>query len=258
MYRSFNSLFFSDSKTIHKKNDVLFEFIDESKIPVWQYEQKDMEFFVEYFSSNFDYSYLDGAARIICELSYGAFDILVYAWLSELPIEGAIAAFGKNILAAVQSAGCLEEKRRLAWQAAQDRGDPNTLTVLSAAGKAAHEAHKMMGFLRFLPNKNGEFIAKCEPDHFVLPAFGDCFTARFGETAWSIIDEKRQLCLRRLPQGSVKIMKINPAETSCVESDEWESLWKHYHQTINNEDRNNPNLQRQFMPKRYWKYLPEM
>jgi probable DNA metabolism protein len=42
------------------------------------------------------------------------------------------------------------------------------------------------------------------------------------------------------------------------EGGEWEKLWQHYHKTINNESRNNPNLQRQFMPKRYWKYLTEL
>ncbi|MCL2215341.1 MAG: DUF4130 domain-containing protein, partial [Treponema sp.] len=41
------------------------------------------------------------------------------------------------------------------------------------------------------------------------------------------------------------------------DNDKWEALWKHYHKTINNESRDNPNLQRQLMPRRYWKYLPE-
>jgi probable DNA metabolism protein len=40
--------------------------------------------------------------------------------------------------------------------------------------------------------------------------------------------------------------------------DEWEELWRHYHRTINNESRKNLHLQRKLMPKRYWKYLPEM
>jgi probable DNA metabolism protein len=39
---------------------------------------------------------------------------------------------------------------------------------------------------------------------------------------------------------------------------DWEQLWQTYHKAINNEDRANPKLQKQFMPKRYWKYLPEL
>ena len=36
-----------------------------------------------------------------------------------------------------------------------------------------------------------------------------------------------------------------------------EDLWRLYHRSINNESRNNPGLQRQFMPSRYRKYLNE-
>jgi len=122
--------------------------------------------------------------------------------------------------------------------------------------KFQHEVHRMMGLLRFSPNKEGEFIAFCEPDYYILPALSDYFTARFGDTAWSIIDIKRGVSLRRQPPEQAKIIVCdkNPASRS---PDEWEELWKHYHTTINNEDRSNPDLQRQFMPKRYWKYLPE-
>ena len=122
--------------------------------------------------------------------------------------------------------------------------------------RVQHEIHRMMGLLRFVPNKDGEFIAKCAPDHFILPALADYFTARFGDTPWSIIDEKRGLRMRRLPGEEVKITCLeNDVPTA---SDEWEELWKHYHKTINNEDRHNPGVQKQFMPKRYWKYLPEI
>jgi len=121
------------------------------------------------------------------------------------------------------------------------------------------EVIRMMELMRFTPNEDGEFIARCAPDHFILPALAEFFTARFGETAWSIIDEKRALKLRRLPGEQAKIFPLEEEETATGKknNDEWEELWKHYHKTINNEERNNPNLQRQFMPQRYWKYLPE-
>ena len=125
--------------------------------------------------------------------------------------------------------------------------------------KVQREIHRMMELLRFTPNADGEFIAKCAPDHFILPALAGHFTARFGETAWSIIDEKRELCLRRLPGEQTKIFTLKENSANCVSgTDEWEELWKHYHKTINNESRDNPDLQRQLMPKRYWKYLVEM
>ena len=123
--------------------------------------------------------------------------------------------------------------------------------------KVQHEIHRIMGYLRFSPNKDGVFIAKCAPDNYILPALSYHFTARFGETAWAIIDEKRGLVLSRFPGESAKIQEIEDTKNQTGD-DEWEKLWLHYHKTINNESRSNPSLQRQFMPKRYRKYMPEV
>ncbi|MCL2443527.1 MAG: TIGR03915 family putative DNA repair protein [Treponema sp.] len=128
--------------------------------------------------------------------------------------------------------------------------------------RVLREIHRLMGLLRFTPNEDGEFIARCAPDHYILPALKEFFTARFGETAWAIIDEKRGITLRRQKgkQAVIIPMENEPTknEDTGKNTDEWEDLWKHYHKTINNEDRDNPNLQKQLMPKRYWKYLPEV
>jgi len=128
--------------------------------------------------------------------------------------------------------------------------------------KTGREVHLMMGLLRFVPDSDGVFTARCAPDNYILPALIPYFTARFREIPWSIIDEKRGLCLRRKPGEKAEItewIKTQEPQTACAaEKDDWEELWKHYHKTINNEDRDNPNLQRQFMPKRYWKYLSEV
>jgi probable DNA metabolism protein len=117
----------------------------------------------------------------------------------------------------------------------------------------------MRGFLRFSPDDKGAYLALCAPDHFVLPALAPHFTRRFGGQEWAIIDEKRRLCLSRLPGEPPRLLRISPPlarRSSPI--DDWEDLWRHYHRTINNESRNNPRLQRQFMPERYWKYLPEL
>ena len=125
--------------------------------------------------------------------------------------------------------------------------------------KIEREIHRLIGLLRFSPDENGVYIARCAPDYFVLPAFAEHFTDRFGETPWAIIDEKRSLCLSRQPPEQAEITKIAAGGINSKQDDnEWEELWKHYHKTINNESRKNTGLQRQLMPKRYWKYLPEV
>ncbi|MCL2720359.1 MAG: TIGR03915 family putative DNA repair protein [Treponema sp.] len=260
MKDNLNKLFSSLLENHVKENNSLFSDIPfemTSDISCYQrlYEQADIDFITSYFTRGFNVSILTGPARDLIELSFYAFDLLLHAWLSELPVEREITAFGKNILSAV-NINNLKQRNQTIEKIINDRINKDTLAVLNASQKVNHEVHRMMGLLRFSPNKEGVFIAKCEPDHFILPALKEFFSLRFGKTAWSIIDEKRQLCLAS--NGQVKIMNNNFTKTASAKSDDWEELWKHYHKTINNEDRNNPDLQRQFMPKRYWKYLPEV
>ena len=245
----------------------LFGFDMEAASP--QYEQADMQLIANFYSREFCPSLLPEPARNFCELSVDAFDAFIHAWMSEQIIEAQILRFGRRVIAAAEVESEPEAKRLAAEKAAADRGDADTLAVLSMVYKVHFESHRMLGFLRFVPDANGVYIARCAPDHFVLPGLGEHFTARFGETGWAIFDEKRGLCLCRLPgesglQPYAKIvthdeyLAVSSADNGANASgDEWEDLWKHYHTTINNESRKNPGLQRQFMPKRYWKYLPE-
>jgi probable DNA metabolism protein len=131
------------------------------------------------------------------------------------------------------------------------------------AYKMWKEYDRLRGFLRFIPEGNC-YTARCAPDYCILPLLADHFLHRFGETPWRIIDEKRGMVLRR-EQGKPPVLERiprNPRETAGTEDggtdDAWEKLWKNYHRSVNNESRANPALQRQFMPRRYWKYLPEM
>jgi probable DNA metabolism protein len=202
-----------------------------------------------YAGSGVNPSLLPPNARRLYELSAGAFDTMVHAWMSELPIAAEIKHFEQKILASADTAA--------AEIAASDRSDPNVLTVLEAAYKVEHEIHRLMGLLRFCPDANGVYVAHCEPDHFVLPSLGPHFMERFGATPWAIIDEKRRLCLRCPPGGTIALCR-DGGDSAPLHDDEWGDLWRHYHKTINNESRNNPDLQRQFMPKRYWKYLTEL
>ncbi|MCL2186438.1 MAG: TIGR03915 family putative DNA repair protein [Treponema sp.] len=253
MYRNFNNVFLFNKE---KVNSSLFDDIsilneDFEESSQQKYEQDDIDFIINYFSARIDLSYLNENACKIYKLSSGAFDTVLHAWLSELPVEKEIFAFCKKVIASPV--------------AADNRTDNDVVIVQNTAAKVYHEVHRMMGLLRFSPvtnieNKKEEiYIAKCAPDHFILPALHVYFTARFGETSWSIIDEKRKLFLIRLPGEKAKISPLSENIKTCSDgrADEWEELWRHYHKTINNEDRQNLDLQRQLMPQRYWKYLPE-
>jgi hypothetical protein len=179
--------------------------------------------------------------------------------------------------AAPQSPGWvkLPEARRGAKQAAFDRGDPDVRAVLEAAYKAGREIDRLMGLLRFSPFSPGGggtgpavYIARCSPDHHILPGLGEHFAQRFGECPWAVIDEKRRLVLAGEGGGAARLFPLDSSPRPAPDDDAppdydspadyWEDLWRNYHRSINNPDRNNPALQRQFMPRRYWKYLTEL
>lgn len=232
---------FSETENIHEEKNVpVFDNTDIAVISAL------------HSSSGLNLSGLPPAARRLHKISSSAFESIVYARMSELPISAEISRYERKILA--HSADS-----KAADAAASDHGDPDVAAISEAVYKVWHEIHRLMGLLRFSPNEDGVYIAHCEPDHFVLPALGPHFKERFGEIPWAIIDEKRRLCMR-CTGSSLEFINIDehPEFLKTSPDSEWENLWRHYHKTINNESRNNPELQKRFMPKRYWKYLNEL
>ncbi|MDR1506594.1 MAG: TIGR03915 family putative DNA repair protein [Treponema sp.] len=207
------------------------------------------------------------------EISPGARDNAICALLSALVPRETVRRFAEKVLAAGEQAGAKTEAGRAAAEnAANDRLDPDTEKVLSAAYKTAREFDRLRGLLRFKPEpapdstEHRRYTARCAPDHFVLPLLADHFSARFGQTPWAVIDEKRRLVLSG---GGKKPAKITPctgppppddAENNparYAEFDRWETLWRTFHHAVNNESRNNADLQKQFLPVRYRKYVTE-
>jgi probable DNA metabolism protein len=135
---------------------------------------------------------------------------------------------------------------------------------LKTAFRAGREIDRIKGLLRFSPNADGVFIARCAPDHYILPALAEHFTLRFGDEPWAIIDEARGLALMRPRGQGARVCPFDPlhpwfsGEAAAASGGQWEELWKTYHRSVANESRANAGLQKQFMPARYWKYLPEM
>ena len=127
-----------------------------------------------------------------------------------------------------------------------------------SAGKVQTEIHRITGLLRFSPDPTGVYIARCAPDHFILPALAEHFKQRFGETPWVIIDEKRGLSLSCENGGPARILPYSAPPPAPEEKDSWEELWCLHHRSLSNEARKNLRLQQQFIPKRYHKYLPEI
>jgi len=156
--------------------------------------------------------------------------------------------------------------RDAAERAAHDRGDPLVNSILKAAQKCGREIHRIMGFLRFV-EKDEYYVAMCAPDNFILHCLAEHFTLRFGNTPWAIIDEKRSLILIRRPsqEASLESLYEEDGNGKIIIKDEfagdnestYEDYWRLYHRSLLIESRKNLNLQRQFIPLRYRKYLTE-
>lgn len=199
------------------------------------------------------------AARLLCRLTppleARSWEKLRAAFASDLAgREGAMARL-------------VAQARREGVGAFDSFGDPDALLVEKAATRACREAHRLLGLLRFRELADGSLYASLDPDCAVLPLIADHFSARFPAFRWAIRDERRDEALvhepgrgwslgRGLRLGEEEGGSAGELPLSAREL-EIQAFWKRYFETIAIEERANPGLQASFMPKKYWKNLPE-
>jgi len=196
----------------------------------------------------------------LCELCPSAAAHFVRAWASELPIEAEAIHYARLVLLAAESQLDPLLARRMAEAASLDRGDPATGAVLAASYKVSREYHRLIGLLRFSPTPSGIWLARCACDHYQLHALGYHFADRFGSDRWAIVDERRSLAVLWFGD-SERPFTVIPSGNLYLDAlgeDPWEDLWRRYHRAVSIASRENRDLQAQFMPRRYWKYLVEL
>lgn len=122
------------------------------------------------------------------------------------------------------------------------------------------EAHRMYGFLRFSELKNHFLYAEYKSDNDILNYLARHFQNRLQQEIWIIHDKKRQQVALYNRQEYIVVdaltMDLSSIETN--HEDMYLLLWKEYFEKISIKERTNTRCQRQFMPKKYWQYLPEM
>lgn len=136
--------------------------------------------------------------------------------------------------------------------------------------KVRFEAHRFTGLIRFRILEDGLQYAPFEPDCMVIGHCALHFKKRLKTRQWILHDIRRNHALYW--DGDV-LQSIDidedftnhvrqhgeiPESKLSVEERHYQHLWKSFHTAIANKDRKNLDLQRQFMPRRYWKYLAEM
>ena len=195
---------------------------------------------------------LDGLKK---KISKSAIDMLYYCLLSELPdIESVLLryiqkAFASSIPIEVNFA------------------DDDVLALSKLYKKVSNERIRMLQFVRFQKTSDGMYFAVMNPMYNVLPICADFFQDRYADQQWLIYDTRRHFGLfydlkkTEMVRFEHPPVNLKTGKISSIHQDDYEkafqALWKDYLEAITIQARKNLRLQRQFMPKRFWKYLTE-
>lgn len=184
---------------------------------------------------------------------------IYFCYLSEVAgIETAIAQFIQKIL---------ENGPGFAGNFA----DETARTIRKTSDRVSYERHRYHGFIRFRKMNDGLYYAPIEPDHNIIELLAPHFTARFADQLWFIHDLRRHKGLyydkvecrlvtgvEAKPEAVLKVGEFN-FQPEVFEANEpfYQELWNQYFEGITIKERENKRLQRQHMPKRYWKHMIE-
>jgi len=200
-----------------------------------------------------------GADRVLKALqkkiSSSALDMLFVTYLSEIDgIEIILFHYMQKALTAESS---IE----------MNFADPDVLELSKIYKKVTREEERMRQFVRFQKTADGIFFAVMDPKHNVLPLSARFFRTRFADQQWIIYDIRRKYGLF-YDLKTVETVQFNHLDISLETGkltteklDDYElafqNLWKDYLKAITINERKNLKLQRQHLPKRFWKYLTE-
>ncbi|WP_287373977.1 TIGR03915 family putative DNA repair protein [Prosthecochloris sp.] len=135
---------------------------------------------------------------------------------------------------------------------------PAVHAVHFLARKVGREVHRLKGLLRFAMLEDGCYFARMEPDFNIIQPLSTFFTRRLRTQEWFIYDVKRSLVShwdgRKIDFGTLESFR---SPQLAEEELQVQRLWKTFFTHIAIPERKNPQLQRSFMPMKYWKYLVE-
>lgn len=148
-----------------------------------------------------------------------------------------------------------------------DFSNDSVLKVNTAQKKVGREAQRVMMFVRFQKTVDDIFYASFEPKYNVIPLTISHFRNRFSDQKWVIFDTKRKYGyyydlenVREITIGKQKVdFKSGKVNNDVLHVSEklFQKLWKGYYDSINIKERKNVKVHMQFLPKRFWKLLPE-
>jgi probable DNA metabolism protein len=189
------------------------------------------------------------------KISASAINMLYMCHLSELPdVELLIVRYIQKALASPVSIEV-------------NFGDDDVLALSKIRKKVSNERTFMLQFVRFQKTVDGVYFAVIEPRYNVLPICLDFFRDRYSDQQWLIYDacrhfgafynrKKTELVHFQHPPVDLHAGTLAPDQQDDREK-AFQELWREYLQSITHSSRKNLRLQRQLMPRRFWRYLVE-
>lgn len=136
--------------------------------------------------------------------------------------------------------------------------DDRVLDLHKAVQKVTREKHRILGLVRFQKLGSNFYYASLTPDHQILGLIAPHFAKRMADQNWVIHDLKRNMAAIYDQREWVLTDMVLDKPIAVGEEEEfYQKLWKEYFKSITIKNRINPRLQKQYMPKRYWKHLVE-
>jgi probable DNA metabolism protein len=188
-------------------------------------------------------------------LSAFAFQMLFTCWLSELK-EVDMLLF-RYICKSFKSSESIE----------LNFSDADVFALSKIYKKVRNEAEKIRQFVRFQKTADKMYFAAIKPLYDVLPLVVNFFQNRFADQQWIIYDIKRSYALyydlKKTEVARFDDLKMNRLngklhpDLLAEEEHCFQDSWRAYLHAISIKERRNPKLQKQHMPKRFWKYLTE-
>ncbi len=146
---------------------------------------------------------------------------------------------------------------------------PQVMDYTSILHRVGYEIERCKGFIRFRELKNGILYAEYEPDNDITEYLMSYFSKRNNDDLFIIRDVGRNIFglynRETYIVGQWDVSGETESEALSESRQKFYSdadimfteLWKQYYGTISVASRKNERLRRQYMPRRYWKYLIE-
>ncbi|MFW5984866.1 MAG: TIGR03915 family putative DNA repair protein [Halanaerobiaceae bacterium] len=131
------------------------------------------------------------------------------------------------------------------------------LRIKKISDRVSKEKHRLKGLLRFRELEAGMMYAPVEPDYDTIALLAPHFARRMANLDWIIHDRKRKKAVLYNQEEWV-VTEMEKLEMDFTGKEEhFQDLWREFFAAIAISDRENKTLQRNFMPRRYWKHLVE-